>query len=220
MASAGRGTGSTWSATPKPTATSATPPSRNAWRYRDYVISAFNHDKPFDRFVLEQLAGDELPDATAETFIALGYYRLGPWDDEPADPQDGPLRSARRHGQHHIAGLSRPDAGLRPLPQPQVRAAHRARLLQHGGGLQRPASARATDARNSICRSARAESGGSAARSIDAHRSRRAKRDRKIAKASSSHDRAESSYIAADENRSRMRRNYAAIAPTCSAAIT
>ena len=59
----------------------------NAWRYRDYVIRAFNADKRFDRFVLEQLAGDELPDASAETFTALGYYRLGPWDDEPADPQ-------------------------------------------------------------------------------------------------------------------------------------
>ena len=85
-ANAGRGIGSTWSALPKPTATNATPPNRNAWRYRDYVINAFNHDKPFNRFVLEQLAGDELPDASAETFIALGYYRLGPWDDEPADP--------------------------------------------------------------------------------------------------------------------------------------
>jgi len=60
----------------------------NAWRYRDYVIRAFNDDKPFDRFILEQLAGDELPDASAETFIALGYYRLGPWDDEPADPKE------------------------------------------------------------------------------------------------------------------------------------
>ncbi len=59
----------------------------NAWRYRDYVINAFNHDKPFNRFTLEQLAGDELPDANAETFTALGYYRLGPWDDEPADPK-------------------------------------------------------------------------------------------------------------------------------------
>jgi mono/diheme cytochrome c family protein len=59
----------------------------NAWRYRDYVINAFNNDKPFNRFVLEQLAGDELPNPTAETFTALGYYRLGPWDDEPADPE-------------------------------------------------------------------------------------------------------------------------------------
>lgn len=60
----------------------------NVWRYRDYVIRAFNDDKPFDRFVLEQLAGDELADATGETLIATTYYRLGPWDDEPADPQE------------------------------------------------------------------------------------------------------------------------------------
>ncbi len=56
------------------------------WRFRDYVIRAFNDDKPYDRFVLEQLAGDELPDRNAETLIATGYNRLGPWDDEPADP--------------------------------------------------------------------------------------------------------------------------------------
>ena len=60
-----------------------------AWRYRDYVIRAFNSDKPFDRFVVEQIAGDELPegDHTPENLIATGYYRLGPWDDEPADPK-------------------------------------------------------------------------------------------------------------------------------------
>ena len=58
----------------------------SVWRYRDYVINAFNADKPFDRFVKEQLAGDELADATAETVIATGFHRLGPWDDEPADP--------------------------------------------------------------------------------------------------------------------------------------
>ncbi len=60
----------------------------HVWRYRDYVIRAFNADKPFDRFILEQLAGDELPDADTETLIATGYYRLGPWDDEPADPAE------------------------------------------------------------------------------------------------------------------------------------
>jgi mono/diheme cytochrome c family protein len=57
----------------------------HAWRYRDYVIRAFNADKPYDRFIREQLAGDELPDATRDSMIATGYYRLGPWDDEPAD---------------------------------------------------------------------------------------------------------------------------------------
>ena len=55
------------------------------WRYRDYVIRAFNDDKPYDRFIVEQLAGDELDDASPETLVALGYNRLGPWDDEPAD---------------------------------------------------------------------------------------------------------------------------------------
>jgi hypothetical protein len=59
----------------------------NAWRYRDYVIRAFNDDKPYDQFVLEQLAGDELGERTPERLIATGYYRLGIWDDEPADPQ-------------------------------------------------------------------------------------------------------------------------------------
>lgn len=59
----------------------------NAWRYRDYVIGSFNADKPFDRFVREQLAGDELPDADDEARIATGYYRLGIWDDEPADQE-------------------------------------------------------------------------------------------------------------------------------------
>ncbi|MCI0378795.1 MAG: DUF1549 and DUF1553 domain-containing protein [Gemmataceae bacterium] len=58
------------------------------WRYRDYVIRALNDDKPFDRFILEQLAGDELEDANADTMIAAGFLRLGPWDDEPADPKE------------------------------------------------------------------------------------------------------------------------------------
>ena len=57
-----------------------------AWRYRDYVIQSLNSDKRFDRFILEQIAGDELADASSETVIATGLLRLGPWDDEPADP--------------------------------------------------------------------------------------------------------------------------------------
>jgi hypothetical protein len=60
----------------------------SVWRYRDYVIRSFNDDKPYDRFILEQLAGDELDDADSDTVTALGYYRLGPWDDEPADPAE------------------------------------------------------------------------------------------------------------------------------------
>jgi hypothetical protein len=55
------------------------------WRYRDYVIDSLNVDKPYDRFVLEQLAGDELPDVTETTRVATSFYQLGPWLDE-VDP--------------------------------------------------------------------------------------------------------------------------------------
>lgn len=55
------------------------------WRYRDYVIDAFNQDKPYDRFLLEQLAGDEIAEPTRDSLIATGYHRLMQWDDEPAD---------------------------------------------------------------------------------------------------------------------------------------
>lgn len=55
------------------------------WRYRDYVIDSFNEDKPYDRFIKEQLAGDELEDATIASKIATGFHRLMQWDDEPAD---------------------------------------------------------------------------------------------------------------------------------------
>jgi hypothetical protein len=56
-----------------------------AWRYRDYVIRAFNRDKSYDEFIREQLAGDELAPGSIEAMTATGYYRLGLWDDEPAD---------------------------------------------------------------------------------------------------------------------------------------
>ncbi len=61
-------------------------PKPQAWRYRDYVIKSFNDDKPYDQFVKEQIAGDELPGFNRDGIIATGYYRLGVWDDEPADP--------------------------------------------------------------------------------------------------------------------------------------
>jgi len=52
----------------------------NSWRYRDYVIRSFNADKPFDRFILEQVAGDELDEDDPELLIAAGYLRMGPWE--------------------------------------------------------------------------------------------------------------------------------------------
>ncbi len=60
----------------------------NVWKYRDWVVKSLNDDKPYDRFVLEQLAGDELPDRDEQTVIATGFLRVGTWNDEPNDPQE------------------------------------------------------------------------------------------------------------------------------------
>lgn len=48
-----------------------------AWRYRDYVVDAFNGDKPFNRFLVEQIAGDLVPGANQETKTATGFLTLG-----------------------------------------------------------------------------------------------------------------------------------------------
>jgi hypothetical protein len=55
------------------------------WRYRDYLIDSFNKDLPYNQFITEQLAGDELPQPTRESLTATGFLRLMQFDDEPAD---------------------------------------------------------------------------------------------------------------------------------------
>jgi len=55
-------------------------PRLNAWPYRDYVVRAFNTDKPYGRFVQEQLAGDVLFPDTVDGIEALGFLAAGPWD--------------------------------------------------------------------------------------------------------------------------------------------
>lgn len=52
----------------------------NAWRYRDYVIRSFNDDKPYNDFVREQIAGDEINPKDSELLIATGFLRMGPWE--------------------------------------------------------------------------------------------------------------------------------------------
>ncbi|MEP6949495.1 MAG: DUF1553 domain-containing protein, partial [Ginsengibacter sp.] len=56
--------------------------SRSIWRYRDYLINAFNKDKPYDQFLIEQLAGDLLPGATEDQFIATAFNRNTMTNDE------------------------------------------------------------------------------------------------------------------------------------------
>jgi len=70
-------------------------PFREAWRYRDYVIDAFNSDKPFDAFVREQIAGDLLPykspEVTAERVVATGFLSVGHWPGEASEAGDPDL---------------------------------------------------------------------------------------------------------------------------------
>ena len=73
-----------------------------AWRFRDYVIRSFNSDKPFDRFIVEQLAGDELLDgppknpAAQDALIATTYLRLGPQDNS------APLFNEQSRARHEL----------------------------------------------------------------------------------------------------------------------
>src|SRR5205085_3312983 len=48
---------------------------RVMWKYRDWLINALNKDMPFDRFTIEQIAGDMLPNATIDQKIATGFHR-------------------------------------------------------------------------------------------------------------------------------------------------
>ncbi len=56
--------------------------SRNIWKYRDWLINAFNEDKPYDQFLTEQIAGDLLPNATDDDFIATAFHRNTMTNDE------------------------------------------------------------------------------------------------------------------------------------------
>ncbi|GAB4048615.1 DUF1553 domain-containing protein [Spirosoma litoris] len=68
-------------------------PGRKIWRYRDWLIKAFNQDKPFDKFTVEQLAGDLLPSPTDDQLIATGFHRNTMTNDE-GGTQDEEFRTA------------------------------------------------------------------------------------------------------------------------------
>jgi mono/diheme cytochrome c family protein len=62
---------------------------RRAWYYRDWVIQALNADKPYDQFIIEQIAGDLLPDASQEQIVATGYLRNSMVNEEGGiDPEE------------------------------------------------------------------------------------------------------------------------------------
>ena len=68
-------------------------PGRKIWRYRDWLIKAFNEDKPFDQFTIEQVAGDLLPNRTEDQLIATGFHRNTMNNDE-GGTQDEEFRTA------------------------------------------------------------------------------------------------------------------------------
>jgi hypothetical protein len=62
---------------------------RSIWKYRDWVIEAFNRDQPFDQFTIEQIAGDMLPNATTEQKVASGFHRNAMTNEEGGvDPEE------------------------------------------------------------------------------------------------------------------------------------
>ena len=77
MARSGDAIGSTWFAMETLQVSSKTRTRLEAWRYRDYVIKSLNDDKPYDKFVKEQLAGDELWPDDPEARTGTGYFRVG-----------------------------------------------------------------------------------------------------------------------------------------------
>ena len=89
----------------------------NAWRYRDYVIDAFNNDKPYDRFILEQLAGDEL---IAEAFNTDRPFVQGGDEGRAGAPRRLPLQRGRARRQARygakLAHPRRTPRTRRPVP--------------------------------------------------------------------------------------------------------
>ena len=114
----------------------------NAYPYRDYLIGAFNADKPYDRLVFEQLAGDSVGEDAATGFLVGGPC------DKVKSPDPVLTRMQRqdeldRHHQYDGHGFSGADARLREVSQPQVRPDSAARLLRGRGRVRRRAARRA-----------------------------------------------------------------------------
>ena len=98
---------------------------RSMWRWRDWVIDAFNRNMPFDRFTVEQIAGDMLPNATLEQNIATGFNRNHRGNGEGGIiPEEYAVEYVVDRVETTSTVWLGVTLGLRPLPQPQVRSVH------------------------------------------------------------------------------------------------
>ena len=103
---------------------------REMWPYRDWVIKAFNENLPYDRFVIDQMAGDLLPNATMDDIIASGFNRCHVTSNEGgAIDEEFYVRNVDDRVDT-TGGHLRHDLWLCPLPRSQVRPDHAERLLQ------------------------------------------------------------------------------------------
>jgi hypothetical protein len=84
----------------------------NAWRYRDYVVRSFNSDTPYNQFVTEQLAGDELDPDDPKMLIAVGFLRCGPWEHTAMTAAAVTRQQFLDDVTHHV-GVSLLGQGLR-----------------------------------------------------------------------------------------------------------
>lgn len=71
----------------------------NAWHYRDYVIQSFNDDKPYDRFIREQIAGDVLEPVTRDGIVATSLLVCGPWDQAGNAQKNATQRAITREDE-------------------------------------------------------------------------------------------------------------------------
>ena len=106
----------------------------NAWPYRDYIIRSFNEDKPFNRLIREQLAGDVIGVGQPDVEVGTTFLACGPYDDvgnqdpvQAAQIRANTIDEMIRATSETFLGLT---VRLRPLPRPQIRSDTTDRLLQ------------------------------------------------------------------------------------------